>query len=296
MIDKFKLQLYIPSLESRAYFNELKNYHLLNILKFTTNKDSKGLAEYFEYIIEDLIQDKRLFLKLDSFDKFIILLQFKAININPELKFKINVENENKILAYNIFHEIKSLTEAKLIKEKELKIDDNFYVYLSIPSKLYIENFDDIFFHCIKLVKIDDQNFSFESFNDEEKNKIFESISGNFLTQIIDFLNESKKSCEDVNFLKINNYIKELNSLKLNFFNNSMLGFLELVYSEDLKNLFELIYVLINKVKLGITEFYDLVPSESLLLYSLYAKDVKSQNEEMEKSTKKSSMPLQTQP
>lgn len=296
MIDKFKLQLYIPSLESRAYFNELKNYHLLNILKFTTNKDSKGLAEYFEYIIEDLIQDKKLFLKLDSFDKFIILLQFKAININPELKFKINVENENKILAYNIFHEIKSLTEAKLIKEKELKIDDNFYVYLSIPSKLYIENFDDIFFHCIKLVKIDDQNFSFESFNDEEKNKIFESISGNFLTQIIDFLNESKKSCEDVNFLKINNYIKELNSLKLNFFNNSMLGFLELVYSEDLKNLFELIYVLINKVKLGITEFYDLVPSESLLLYSLYAKDVKSQNEEMEKSTKKSSMPLQTQP
>jgi len=296
MIDKFKLQLYIPSLDSRAYFNELKNYHLLNILKFTTNKDSKGLAEYFEYIIEDLIQDKKLFFKLDSFDKFIILLQFKAININPELKFKINVQNENKILAYNIFQEIKSLTEAKLIKEKELKIDDNFYVYLSIPSKLYIENFDDIFFHCIKLVKIDDQNFNFESFTDEEKNKIFESISGNFLNQIIDFLNESKKSCEDVNFLKVNNFIKELNSLKLNFFNNSMLGFLELVYSEDLKNLFELIYVLVNKVKLGITEFYDLVPSESLLLYSLYAKDVKNQNEEMEKSTKKSSMPLQTQP
>lgn len=296
MIDKFKLQLYIPSLDSKAYFNELKNCHLLNILKFTTNKDSRGLAEYFEYIIEDLIQDKKLFFKLDSFDKFIILLQFKAININPELKFKINVQNENKILAYNIFQEIKSLTEAKLIKEKELKIDDNFYVYLSIPSKLYIENFDDIFFHCIKLVKIDDQNFNFESFTDEEKNKIFESISGNFLNQIIDFLNESKKSCEDVNFLKVNNYIKELNSLKLNFFNNSMLGFLELVYSEDLKNLFELIYVLVNKVKLGITEFYDLVPSESLLLYSLYAKDVKSQNEEMEKSTKKSSMPLQTQP
>jgi hypothetical protein len=296
MIDRFKLQLYIPSLDGKAYFNELKNCHLLNILKFTTNKDSKGLAEYFEYIIEDLIQDKKLFLKLDSFDKFIILLQFKAININPELKFKINVQNENKILAYNIFQEIKSLTEAKLIKEKELKIDDNFYVHLSIPSKLYIENFDDIFFHCIKIVKIDDQNFNFESFTDEEKNKIFESISGNFLNQIIDFLNESKKSCEDVNFLKVNNYIKELNSLKLNFFNNSMLGFLELVYSEDLKNLFELIYVLVNKVKLGITEFYDLVPSESLLLYSLYAKDVKSQNEEMEKSTKKSSMPLQTQP
>ena len=167
-------------------------------------------------------------------------------------------------------------------------------MHLSIPLKLYIENFDDVFLNCIKFVKIDDQSFDFDALTDDEQNQIFESISGSFLNQIMEFLNESKKSCQDVNFLKVNNYIEELNSLKLDFFNNSMLGFLELIYSEDLKNLFELIYVLINKVKLGLTEFYDLVPSESLLLYSLYAKDVKTQNEEMEKSTKKSSIPLQT--
>ena len=222
------------------------------------------------------------------------MLQFKAININPELKFKINVKDESKVLAYDIFQEIKNLTEAKLVKEKILKIDHNFSVHLSIPLKLYIENFDDVFLNCIKFVKIDDQSFDFDALTDDEQNQIFESISGSFLNQIMEFLNESKKSCQDVNFLKVNNYIEELNSLKLDFFNNSMLGFLELIYSEDLKNLFELIYVLINKVKLGLTEFYDLVPSESLLLYSLYAKDVKTQNEEMEKSTKKSSIPLQT--
>lgn len=294
MINRFKLKLYVPSLDSRTYFDELKNFHLLNILKFTTNKDSKGLAEYFEYVVKELIQDKSLFHQLDSFDKFIILLQFKAININPELKFKINVKDESKVLAYDIFQEIKNLTEAKLVKEKILKIDHNFSVHLSIPLKLYIENFDDVFLNCIKFVKIDDQRFDFDALTDDEQNQIFESISGNFLNQIMEFLNESKKSCQDVNFLKVNNYIEELNSLKLDFFNNSMLGFLELIYSEDLKNLFELIYVLINKVKLGLTEFYDLVPSESLLLYSLYAKDVKTQNEEMEKSTKKSSIPLQT--
>ena len=281
-------------MDSRVYFDELKNFHLLNILKFTTNKDNKGLAEYFEYVVKELIQDKSLFHQLDSFDKFIILLQFKAININPELKFKINVKDESKVLAYDIFQEIKNLTEAKLVKEKILKIDHNFSVHLSIPLKLYIENFDDVFLNCIKFVKIDDQSFDFDALTDDEQNQIFESISGSFLNQIMEFLNESKKSCQDVNFLKVNNYIEELNSLKLDFFNNSMLGFLELIYSEDLKNLFELIYVLINKVKLGLTEFYDLVPSESLLLYSLYAKDVKTQNEEMEKSTKKSSIPLQT--
>jgi len=296
MINRFKLKLYVPSLDDRVYFDELKNFYLLNILKFTTNKDSKGLAEYFEYVIRDLIQDKSLFHQLDSFDKFIILLQFKAININPELKFKINVKDESKVLAYDIFQEIKNLTEAKLVKEKVLKIDHNFSVHLSIPLKLYIENFDDVFLNCIKFVKIDDQSFSFDALTDDEQNQIFESISGSFLNQIMEFLNESKKSCQNVNFLKVNNYIEELNSLKLDFFNNSMLGFLELIYSEDLKNLFELIYVLINKVKLGLTEFYDLVPSESLLLYALYAKDVKTQNEEMEKSTKKSSIPLQTSP
>lgn len=292
MINDFKLQLYVPSLDIKEYFGELRNKHLLSILKYITNKDYKGLAEYFNYLIYELINNKTLYHNLDSFDKLIILLQLKAININSELKFKINSNNENKLISYNIFNEIKKLIEIKFAKTKELKLDDNFLILLSIPSTLYIENFDDVFNNCIKLVKINDQTFSFDALSNDIKDKIFESISGNYMQEIFKFFEEIDKSCAGIKFLSENSYINELNALNLNFFNNSIINFIELIYSEDLKNIFELMYILTSKVKISLSEFYELIPSESMLMYSLYAKDIKHQNEELEKSTKTPGIPL----
>ena len=89
MINRFKLQLFIPSLNRKEYFDELRNLHLINILKFITNKDTKGLSQYFDFLLLELLHNKEIFYKLDVFDKFIILLQLKAININSEIKFKL---------------------------------------------------------------------------------------------------------------------------------------------------------------------------------------------------------------
>lgn len=294
MINEFKLKIYIPSLEQKVYFSELKNLHLINILKFITNKDSKGLSDYFDYTVLDLIENKKYFNSLDVFDKLVILLQLKAINVNSELKFKINSsQTENRLVTFDLFKEIKALTEHKLVKSKELKIEDNFYIKASIPRKLFIENFDDIFNHCIKLFKINEETFIFEDLEEKMKDRIFESISGEHIQKIFSFLEEVNRSCENVTFLSTNSYISDLNNLKLNFFNNSVLSFLELIYSEDLKNVFELMYVVTSKLNISITDFYNQIPSESLLMYALYEKEIKHQNEEMEKSTKSPGIPLQ---
>lgn len=296
MINKFKLQLYIPSVDKKVYFDELRNFHLLNILKFITNKDSKGLANYFEYLLLELIHEKDFYYKFDIFDKFILLLQLKAININSEIKFKLKIDNENKLISFNLFNEIKLLTEKTFLKNKEIEIDKNFKMLLSIPTSLYIDNIDDVFNHCIKTITIDEKSFDYEKLDNEVKEKIFESISGIHTQKLIMFFEEIKKSCQGLYFLSQNKYLKELNSLELNPFNNSIIHFLELMYSEDLKNIFELMYVLTSKVKISITEFLNLIPSESLMLYSLYAKEVQQQNEDLEKSTKKNDLPLKTQP
>jgi hypothetical protein len=294
MINEFKLKIYIPSLENKIYFSELKNYHLINILKFITNKDSKGLSNYFDFVIINLLENKELFNSLDVFDKLIILLQLKAINVNSELKFKISSsQSENRLITFDLFKEIKTLTEHKLIKSKEIEIENNFFIRASIPRKLFIENFDDIFNHCIKLFKINEETFIFEDLEEKMKDRIFESISGEHIQKIFSFLEEVNNSCNEITFLSSNSYINDLNNLKLNFFNNSILNFLEVIYSEDLKNVFELMYVITSKLNISITDFYNQIPSESLLMYALYEKEIKHQNEEIEKSTKSPGVPLQ---
>jgi len=296
MINRFKLQLFIPSLNRKEYFDELRNLHLINILKFITNKDTKGLSQYFDFLLLELLHNKEIFYKLDVFDKSIILLQLKAININSEIKFKLKIENENKLILFNLFNEIKSLTEKPFVKSKEIEIDKNFKLYLSLPTTLYIENIDDIFNHCIKTIIIDNVTYDFEKLDLSIKEKLFENISGIHTQKIIMFFEEIKESCKGLYFLSQNKYLNELNSLELNPFNNSIISFLELMYSEDLKNIFDLMYILASKIKISIEEFLNLIPSESLMLYSLYAKEVQQQNDDIEKSTKKNDIPLKTQP
>jgi len=128
------------------------------------------------------------------------------------------------------------------------------------------------------------------------KEKLYENISGIHTQKIIMFFEEIKESCKGLYFLSQNKYLNELNSLELNPFNNSIISFLELMYSEDLKNIFDLMYILASKIKISIEEFLILIPSESLMLYSLYAKEVQQQNDDIEKSTKKNDIPLKTQP
>lgn len=296
MINKFKLQLFVPSLNKKEYFDELRNLHLINILKFITNKDTKGLSQYFDFLLLELLHNKEIFYKLDVFDKFIILLQLKAVNINSEIKFKLKIDNENRLISFNLFNEIKSLTEKPFVKNKEIEIDKNFKLYLTIPTTLYIESVDDVFNHCIKTISIDKNLYDFEKLDVATKEKLFENVSGVHTQKIILFFEEIKESCKGLYFLSQNKYLKELNSLELNPFNNSIINFLELMYSEDLKNIFDLMYVLTSKVKISINEFLNLIPSESLMLYSLYAKEIQQQNDDYEKSTKKNDIPLKTQP
>ena len=114
--------------------------------------------------------------------------------------------------------------------------------------------------------------------------KIFELITGDNFKKISDFLSETNNQTENIFLIKkVPNVIN--NELKLNIFNNSLIHFLEILYYEDLLNFFEFMYVMVNKIKIQFSEFYKLVPSESLILYNLYSRDIDTQNKELEKIT-----------
>jgi hypothetical protein len=280
----FKLNLFAPSLDKKVTFKELTNINLLTILKFVTNRDTKGLSQYFDFLLLDKIEDRQLFYLLNSFDKFILLLQLKGINVNPELKFKSS-EKTDTSYTIDLLKEAKRFTESNIITKKEICINDDIIIGLSVPLTLYIENFDDSFIECIQYIKFKDEKIYLNALDEEEKNKIFESITGDNLKKIFSFFEEVKTCTKDIMLLKKNSFIKELNDLEMNMFNNSLIFYLEIIFYENLSNFFEFMYVMVNKVKVNLSEFYELVPSEALIMYNFYKKDIEEQNNEMEKAT-----------
>lgn len=280
----FKLNLFVPSLDKKVKFKELNNQNLLTILKFVTNRDTKGLSQHFDYLLLDKIEDKNVFYQLNSFDKFILLIQLKGINVNPELKFK---STEKKELSYTIdlLKEVKRFTESNIVIKKEINADNDIVIGLSVPLSLYVENFDDSFIECIQYMRVRNETIYLNSLKEEEKNKIFESITGDNLKKIFLFFEEVKNSTKGIMLLKKNEFIKELNDLEMNMFNNSLIFYLEIIFYENLSNFFEFMYVMVNKIKVQLSEFYELVPSEALILYNFYKKDIEEQNKELEKAT-----------
>jgi hypothetical protein len=281
----FKLNLFVPSLNSKAQFKEFKNIHLFTVLKYITNKDSIGLAKYFDEILFELIENKQLFYQLNSFDKFILLLQIKSININPELKFKSKAENKETTIAISILDQTRVLTELNLETNKEIYISDNFSVGVSLPSSLFLENYENLITNSISFIKLGDKKYFLAELSEDERNKVLDSITGDNLKKILDFINELNLKTKDIFLLKKTNHF-DFNELMLNLFNNSMLYYLEIIFYENLLSFFEFMYVVVNKVKINLTEFFNLVPSEALILYNYYIKDVENQNKELEKISK----------
>jgi hypothetical protein len=280
----FKLNLFVPSLDKKVKFKELTNVNLLTILKFVTNRDTKGLSQYFDFLLLNKIEEKEVFYQLNSFDKFILLIQLKGINVNPELKFK---STEKKDISYTIdlLKEVKRFTESNIVTKKEIYIDDDITIGLSVPLTLFTENFDDSFIECIQYMKVKNETIYVNSLNENEKNKIFESITGDNLKKIFSFFDEVRTSTKSIMLLKKNDFIKELNDLEMNMFNNSLIFYLEIIFYENLSNFFEFMYVMVNKIKVQLSEFYELVPSEALILYNFYKKDIEEQNKELEKAS-----------
>lgn len=284
-MESFKLNLIVPSLNKRVRFKELTNFMLHNILKYITNKDSAGLSTYFEFVVSELIENKNIIIQLTNFDKFIILLQLKAINIKPDLIFKGKKEDGYEInYNLNLFDLLKTLTDLSLTTKKEIILNSDLSVGVTIPKKLYIENYEEVYDESIEYIVIKNEKFYIDKMNIEEKNKIFELITGDNFKKISEFLSQTNNQTENILLIKkVPNVIS--NELKLNIFNNSLIHFLEVLYYEDLLNFFEFMYVMVNKIKIQFSEFYKLVPSESLILYNLYSKDIDTQNKELEKIT-----------
>jgi len=293
----FFINLYVPSLGKKLRFKEFNNLLLLNILKFITNKDSKGFSDYIDFLIQENLLDKEFKDILNCFDKLVIMLQYKAININQELKFTIKNNDEKEAsLSYNLFNIIKELTEKEFVTKTEIELSDSIFIGLTIPNSLYIENFDTIFSECLSYIRYGEDRVFLNSLPLDEKNKVLDSITGDKLNKVISFFDLSNNSSKNVSFMSENSKLPELNSLKVNFFNNSLISFLELVYLENLLSYFEFVYVMVNKVRLKLSEFFNLVPSESLLLYNLFKKDIEEQNKEIEQIGKKDKGPTIAKP
>lgn len=260
---------------------EITNKDYFSILKYSQNQDYKNLSTFFENLIFDSLENKNIFNTFNVIDKTIILLTLRSICISPEITLE-SKKLQKIIKKININNIIKKLQNLKF--DKQITINNNFILNLSLPKKLSYNNLDEIMESSIHSVTNENKN---RHLNEEEIKEILSLLPGNFFFEIKSFVQEIEENLNQIILIDADETFN-LKSINCSIFSNNIFNFLLSVFSDSLLNFYNLIYVFGTKLNLPKSDFDQLTPAESTLLTNLYIRE----QEELAKASKPQSQTI----
>lgn len=282
-MNNFAIPVSLPG-GRKEYFYELKIHDYKNILKFIKNNDFNGLSLYFEEMLLRLISNKDAYYTLNGFDKLIIIMFLRAVCVGSEIKCVKTAEGKNKTFTIKIFEKINELLSSNLLTDKIIK--NNLYeITLSVPQNILLTDKSEIIKQCMRTIKVtDSEPVNLFELNTIDREQAFEYIPSLDFKIIQGFINETNKSCTDICLLNDVPGIIET-KIELNFFNNSIMVYLFSIFSDDLANFYDNLYIGYTRLFLG-SDVYDMTPAELLLYCNILKTELKQQQEQTENQNK----------
>jgi len=276
----FYLNFYAPSLKKNLNLKELTFRQFFTLNKFITNNNQAHISQCFDDIILENLKEKEYFYQLTNFDKFIGLYLLRSSCISPEVELKSGA-NTAKIPLYPFL--IKCVD--KKVETNSIIIINDVELQLNLPKNLYSSNTFDIIYDTIYNIKINKKNINLFELKIEEKNKIIEELPAQIFTKVKSYCNEIEKQYSDL-ILEFKLFIDS--KITINPFNNSMFEILKAFYQTDLISLYELQYILVNKLLYSAEYVDNNTLIENILLSNFYKAEIEKINAEQNKSLDKS--------
>lgn len=273
-MNRFCYDVYVPSIQSNVKFYELINSDYLSMLKFLQNNDDEGLSAFIEYLLIQLIVDKKHHHQFDRLDKYCILLTVIMISSGNVLEFTTTCAETKK--QYNIevvLGEIISAINDIKISGTEVNVDNNIKIKLSPPRSLRGPFNTPITSITIDSIEQDTTNFTTDQLDD-----LISVLPYNVFTDLQQTYKTIHDSCTGVDYFSyINPYQPEAQPIKytFNLFDDSFYQFIKLVLKEDLLNYYKVMYTLTTKFKLDMSYIQSITPNETKTYLSLIKQDIK---------------------
>jgi hypothetical protein len=278
---KFTYKSNLPILEKEIRYSNLTCAHYIEILKYIQSNDDNGLINYFEWLIEDLSTDKKYIKQLTNIEKFIILLDIRAVSVSSSLQLKgINdskIDMNISIIKNNIYNNIKKLNLKKIINSSEIIVN------LKSPKSFIIDNIDSIYQEVIDIIQIGDEAVNFFLLSNEEKEDIISSLPANISTEIVNFVKNIQDDSSEMKIIAENLKLG-YDAVPLNLFDKTMFYFLKAIFNDDLHSFYELQFNMIHKMHFSYDHIQKMTPSECKLFINFYNKEMKRQEEAQSKS------------
>jgi hypothetical protein len=263
----FYIKQYLPILRSTVSYKELTNTHYFELLKYINNSDDRGIAEYFDEIINTHIKEPQIFTVLE---KFLILFDLRSICIGDSVELKLKNNATAKLSIFSMLESIKKRISD--ISFKKSVVVNDFTLNLTVPRSFIVDKDDDVYESVIESVHDGSTLYNIDSFSKLERSEFYKSLPANVFSVINAFIVGINNQLKGINIIYKNDELG-IDEVQLSIFDNTLFSLLKLLYRDDLMNFYEQQYSFIRKMQFTQDHFMKMTPNESRLYINLFNKE-----------------------
>jgi|688.fasta_scaffold196812_2 hypothetical protein len=271
----FYISTYLPRIGKTAKLKEFTNRDYFSLSKFYHNKDTKGIVDFFNNKLQDLIINKELYCELTCVEKFNIWLDlyYNCLHENISL-FSKSINDHINIKITELINNVNNLYQ---VEERDITVG-NIVITLNTPFSLYIDNTDDIFSNIIYSIKSDDKVYYFQNFTQEEKNLFLSSLPVDLFDTIINYYKSLNKETFDI--LPQSERIS-FDPIELSATNGAMFAFLKSIFDTELRTHYSNALFFTKQLNGNLDSYYDMTYKDFIALYKIFESNMKAERKDL---------------
>lgn len=278
----FTYSVKLPGFNKTVWAREISSKDYKDLIKSLYNNDESSFILHSNYVVEQIVPGI-LQEGLNVVDKLILLVNARAISVSPDLKVKTACKETNKEFEYTIqldtiFDKLSGLQYNSVTEYKNIKVEhsivkarDEKYFLEKVPENLYIYQIAS----SIDRIITEDRVLEFNNLSFDKRCLIVENLPAHLNNEIIKALYKAEVELSQNKLLFIKSPFSEIPAVDMPLSTDIgvLLQVSKLLFTDDLNNLYKLIYNLVSRLHFQGEYIDKLAPAELYLYWSLYLQE-----------------------
>lgn len=294
----FQYSVYLPGLNKTVWLKEINSRVYRELIKSLFNTDDSSFILHSNKVIEEIcpgVVDR----DLNIIDKLIILVNARAVCISPDLKIQVTCPATQKEFEYNVKLDT-IFSTLNQIKYKNTVTYNTINVECSIvkakDEKFFLEKEQEKLFlyqiaSSIDKIKVKEKEIDFIPLSMEERITIIENLPSQIAVNVLQSLFNTEKELNKTRLLLVNSPYANVTAVDIALSTDIgiLLQFCRVLFTDDLANVYKLIFSLVSQAGFSGEYIDNITPAEMYLYWSLYLQKAESENQQMNSASKNNS-------
>jgi hypothetical protein len=286
----FTYSVKLPGYNKLVWAKEINSKDYRDLVKSLYNNDSSSFIQHSNYVVEQIVPGI-LQEGLNVVDKLILLVNARAVSVNPDLKVnavckETEKEFQHTIKLDTIFDRLSEIQYNNITTYKNIEVahsivkaKDEKYFLTDNAEILYVYQLAS----SVDQIIIKDKVLKFNEISFEERCKLIENLPADINNKIIKKLYDTELALGRNKLLYIESPYSKIPAVDIPLSTDIaiLLHVNKVLFTDDLNNFYKLVYNLISKLNFQGDYLDRLAPAELYLYWSLYLQENQQSNSEM---------------